>query len=86
MMQAPGHLLGLSTIDLTTVYNVDLTLGIREDVSLISKAIIAMEPAQMLFVVQGRHMLAIQMIEKECEYMYVEVGQKDYCTIVVKKS
>jgi hypothetical protein len=26
------------------------------------------------------------MIEKECEYMYVEVGQKDYCTIVVKKS
>jgi hypothetical protein len=86
MMQAPGHLLGLSAIDLTTLYNVDLTLGIREDASLISKAIVAMEPAQMLFLVQGRHMLAIQMIEKECEYMYVEVGQKDYCTIVVKKS
>ena len=45
-----------------------------------------MEPAQMLFVIQGRHMLAIQMIEKECEYMYVEVGQKDYCLIVVKNS
>ena len=45
-----------------------------------------MEPAQMLFVIQSSHMLAIQMIEKECEYMYVEVGQKDYCLIVVKNS
>ncbi len=35
---------------------------------------VAMEPAQMVFVVQGPHILAIQMIEKECEYMYVEVG------------
>jgi len=86
MMQVPGQLLGLSAIDLTTMYKVDLTLGIRGDASLLSKAILTMEPAQMLFVVQGSHMLAIQMIEKECEYMYVEVGQKDYCTIIVKKS
>jgi hypothetical protein len=38
----------------------------------------------MIWLTDGSKVAAIQMIEKECDYMYVQLDKKEYCTIVVK--
>lgn len=70
LIPQPGCLLGFSILDLSTLYRVNLET--LDNINLKTLNImVCIEPAQIIFLSYGREIIAIQMIEKEHDYMYV---------------
>jgi hypothetical protein len=67
-MHDSAIILGINTIDLATLYKVDLMLSNPSNIK------ITMDPTQILFITCGREMLAVGLIERECEYLYIDLG------------